>query len=405
MFSSLQASGFRPFLVNRMFASVDMIVRMAVHGWLVLELSDDSAFWVGIYSLFLGLGQFMFSSVAGALADRIQRRTLLLIEGFLSAGISFSLAAITYYELATLEFAIGIAFLIGCLRAVNFTATNRFIYDIVGSQQLVNGAALWRAASTPMMILGSITVGFLLEGLGIWAAYAFMGVCLIVALPFLVFVNVRGTTVGSSTGLIRQTIEGLKYAANSPSLKTLFTVSMVMECFGFAYIMMIPVMAKVVLDVGGTGLGWIQAGVGAGAFLANVVMASKGDTQNKPRVVYLNAIGGGIALIAFALSRSLPVSVMMAMAVMAFLNASDLSLGALMQLVAPPSLRGRAVSLHSLAISFTAFGGFVMGAAGSIVGVPLVIALGGGSIVINSLFRKSAIMRVEEFRPGITPEK
>jgi hypothetical protein len=134
-------------------------------------------------------------------------------------------------------------------------------------------------------------------------------------------------------------------------------------------------------------------------------MASKGDTQNKPRVVYLNAIGGGIALIAFALSRSLPVSVMMAMAVMAFLNASDLSLGALMQLVAPPSLRGRAVSLHSLAISFTAFGGFVMGAAGSIVGVPLVIALGGGSIVINSLFRKSAIMRVEEFRPGITPEK
>jgi len=95
---------------------------------------------------------------------------------------------------------------------------------------------------------------------------------------------------------------------------------------------------------------------------------------------------------------------MMAMTVMTFLNASDLSLGALMQLVAPPNLRGRAVSLHSLAISFTAFGGFVMGAVGSIVGVPLVIALGGGGIVINSLFRRSAIMRVEEFRPSSSAE-
>ena len=81
---------------------------------------------------------------------------------------------------------------------------------------------------------------------------------------------------------------------------------------------------------------------------------------------------------------------------MAFLNAYDLTLGALLQLVAPPHLRGRAVSLHSLAISFTGLGGFVMGAVGSIVGVPIVLAAGGTGILANSILRRSSLMKIRE---------
>ena len=82
---------------------------------------------------------------------------------------------------------------------------------------------------------------------------------------------------------------------------------------------------------------------------------------------------------------------------MAFLNAYDLTLGVLIQLVAPPNMRGRAVSLHSLAISFTAVGGFVMGGIGSIVGVPVMIAAGGIGIIINAMFRRRAILTVHEY--------
>ena len=69
----------------------------------------------------------------------------------------------------------------------------------------------------------------------------------------------------------------------------------------------------------------------------------------------------------------------------------------LIQLVAPPNMRGRAVSLHSLAISFTAVGGFVMGGVGSIVGVPLMVAAGGTGIVVNALLRRKAIMGIREY--------
>ena len=70
MLASFKAPGYKLFYVNSTFAAVDMNVRMAVHGWLVLELSDDSAFWTGIYALVLGIGQFLFSSLAGSLVGR-----------------------------------------------------------------------------------------------------------------------------------------------------------------------------------------------------------------------------------------------------------------------------------------------------------------------------------------------
>ena len=72
------------------------------------------------------------------------------------------------------------------------------------------------------------------------------------------------------------------------------------------------------------------------------------------------------------------------------------TLGALMQLVSPSNMRGRAVSLHSLAISFTAFGGFVMGVGAGLIGVPIVLAISGGGIFANALGRRRALMRIKE---------
>ena len=116
-----------------------------------------------------------------------------------------------------------------------------------------------------------------------------------------------------------------------------------MESLGFAFLIMIPVMAKNELHAGAAGMGFIQAGAGMGMFLAPLVMAIRGDAGNKPRTIFLNALAAGVALVGFALSRSLLLSVLLAMVTMALLNAYDLTLGALMQLVAPPHLRGRAV--------------------------------------------------------------
>ena len=397
MLASFKAPGYKLFYINSTFAAVDMNVRMAVHGWLVLELSNDSAFWTGIYALVLGSGQFLFSSLSGTLADRFQRKNLLLVEGLISTTMAALMAIATYFEVIDLWMAIALAFIIGCLRATRFTGINRFIYDIVGPGKLVNGVSLWRVSNTPMMIGGALLAGALIEWSGIWAAYALIAGSLAFSLPFLALIHVKGSVESSSGHLLRQTLEGLQYAAANPALRVLFTVSIVMETLGFAFLVMVPIMAKNVLEVDAVGMGLLQAGVGTGLFVATIIMAAKGDSKNKPRIVFWNALGAGIALTAFALSRSLPLSNALAAAVMAFLNAYDLTLGVLIQLVAPANMRGRAVSLHSLAISFTAVGGAVMGVVGEKVGVPLMVASGGIGIVVNTLLRRGAIMGIHEY--------
>lgn len=397
MFHSFRQPGFKPFYVHSAFAAVDMNVRMAVHGWMVLELSNDSEFWVGIYALVLGAGQLLFSSFSGALADRFQRRDILLIEGILGTSLAALVAVTVYLDAMELWMAIGLAFFVGCLRATRFTATNRFVYDLVGAERLVNGVSLWRIANTPVMIAGSILAGAFIDWWGIWSAYALIAGSLAFSLPFLLLIGVKGSIEETGGQLIRQTMDGLKYASSNASLRTLFTVSVIMEFLGFSFLVMVPVMAKNVLEVGGLGLGLLNAGVGGGMFVATVVMAAVGDSPNKPRIVVLNAIAAGVAIFAFALSRDLWLSVILAGLVMGLLNAYDLTLGVLIQLVAPPNMRGRAVSLHSLAISFTAVGGFVAGGLGSIVGVPTMLAAAGVGIVVNTALRRRAIMRIREF--------
>ena len=399
MFASLKAPGFRFFFANSAFSAVDMNVRIAVHGWLVLELSGDSPFWVGIFAFVLGAGQLLFSSIAGAIVDRFQRRNVLVVEGIISTVVAAGLALATYYDVAELWWAIAIAFLTGCQRAVRFTASNRMVYDLVGPHRLVNGVSLWRVSASPMMIFGSLLVGVVIDWVGVWGAFAFMSASLAVGLPFLLLIHVQGSVDSSPTSLFRQTLEGAQLAVRDPSLRTLFSVSVVMETLGFSFLVMIPVMAKNVLETGGTGLGFLQAGVGVGMLGATLLMAAYGDSVPKAKIIVVCATGAGIVLVGFALSRSLLLSVALAAAVMAFLNAYDLALGAMMQLVSPPHLRGRAVSLHSLAISFTALGGFVIGTVGAIVGVPLVMAVSGGGIIANAALRRRAVLGLQE-RPA-----
>lgn len=394
--ASFSTPGFRYFYAHTTFASVDMSVRLALHGWLILDLSNNSEFWVGVYALVLGLGQFLFSMPAGAMLDRFQRKTVLLIEGITSAALIWGLAIGTFFEVTNLWLAISASFVMGCLQAVRFTGNNRLIYDLVGPEHLLNGMSLWRISATPMMILGAIFAGTLIDWYGIWASYVFMGVSLVTAIPFLALVRVRGEVTHSDISFLQQTIEGVIYMVKTQSLRTLFTVSLVMESLGFSFLIMVPIVAKNVLVVGGLGMGLIQGGIGIGSLVSMIVMAARGNFSNKPRIIFINAFCAGIALLGFSLSRSLPLTIFFAGAAMGFLMAYDLTLAALMQLLAPPNLRGRATSVHSLAISFTALGGFLMGVASSIVGVSTVLATASAGILVNSVTRRPALMRIEE---------
>jgi len=280
---------------------------------------------------------------------------------------------------------------------MDMTVTAALIFDVAGRERILNAISLRRMTTAPMMIGGSLLVGWLIASVGIWAAYAFVSAALFIG-PWLLL-RLPPTTKASAShreSFFTSASEGIRFAARDWQIRTLLLVAVGMETFGFSYLTMVPVMAKNVLDVGPIGLGQLAAASGVGAGLAVLGVASLGDFRNKPRLLFGTALGAGVFLFAFSISRSLPLSMLFGLLTTGFLTAYDITIGSLLQLVSPSHVRGRIVSLHNLVIAFASFGGFAAGAIGSLIGVPVMLAIGSAAIVSNLLRHRPRLLQIRE---------
>lgn len=393
---SFRLPAFRLLFYNGVLASVSMNVTGLVHSWLVLSLSDDSPFWVGVSVAMHGVGQVAFAVLGGVVVDRYDRRLVLFCEQLSAAAVAGVLAVTSYLGWANLPLAIGLSFVMGANGTLERTASNAILYDVAGQERLLNALSLRRVAVLPGMIGGSLVAGWVLATVGTWSGYALICGALILAPWVLLRLPAPARPGHERAGVLHQALEGVRYGAKDWQVRTLLLVALGMESFGFSYMTMIPVMAKNVLDVGPVGLGFISAATGVGSTVAVLAVAALGDLRHKPRLILGTAAAAGVFLVGFSFSRSLPLAMLFAMLTTACLMAYDITIGALLQLVAPPAMRGRIVSLHSLAIAFMSLGGFLTGALGSVIGVNVMMMFGGGAILTNLLAQRGRLMRIRE---------
>jgi MFS family permease len=400
-FDALRIPAFRLVFADGLLSSIGMPASNLVHGWLVLSLSGDSPLWVGVSVALNGVGRMVFAIIAGVISDQLDRRLIVLGAQLASALIAGVLALACFFEVATLPLALVTSLLMGGALTMDMTVTNTLIYDVAGRERLLNAMSLRRIAIVPMMIAGSLVMGLLLAEVGTWSAYALVSGLLLVAPWVLLRLPPTPRASAPKTSFLVLAGEGMRYGARDWQIRTLLLVSVGMEAFGFSYQTMVPVMAKDVLDVGAFGLGLISAASGVGAGLAILSVAALGNVGNKPRLIFWCALGAGLSLLAFSLSRQLSLSMLCALLTTGLLMAYDLALSSLLQIVSPPPMRGRIVSLYGLAIGFMAFGGFALGAIGSVIGVPTMLGLSSAAILGNLLLHRRRLLKIKEQLPEV----
>ena len=393
---------FRLLFANGLLSSAGMNVTAAVHSWLILSLSNNSALWVGVSVALNGIGQLVFSVVGGVLVDRFNRRDVLMVAELVGAATAVLLAVVVSTGAIWLPLALGLSFVFGAAIAVDRTASTVLIGDVAGSERLLNAMALRRVAIVPMMVAGALVVGVLIKFAGIWAGYVFIAGALGGAPLFLFWFPTPTPAISerTTTGFLTLAKKGIRFAARDSQVRTLLLLAVVMEAFGFSYMTMLPVMAKNVLQVDAFGLGMLQAAAGIGSGLAVLTVAFLGNVRHKPRLIFFMALVAGLFLIAFSRSTTLLLSMALAMLTSGSLMAYDLALATMLQLVSPRHMRGRVISLYSLAIAFMSLGGFATGAIGSVVGVPLMMTIGGSTIVGKLLWRRPKLLRIREMGSG-----
>lgn len=380
-YAALRVPDFRRFLFGHFLSSLGTQMQTVAVGWYLYDRTD-SAFALGAVGLAQVLPIILLTLPAGHLADRFDRKNLLRVSLALSAASSLGLAAVSHVNgsIALLYF-----FLVlnGIARASTAPARDALAPQLLNVELLGNGAT-WRSGFFQLSaVLGPAAGGFII---GTWqsATTAFI----ITAVTLVTFALLIGGVkprrfVPADPGPIWATLAGgVTFIWRTRILIATISLDLFAVLLGGAT-MLLPVFAKDILHVGPRELGWMMAAPSLGAVLVAIPLA-RYPMQRVGWSMLWAVSGFGIATIAFGLSRSFLLSLVLLVLIGAFDMVSVVIRSTLVQVLTPDELRGRVAAVNALFIGTSnELGGFESGAAASLFG-PVAAVVGGGigSIIV-----------------------
>ena len=343
--------------------------------WLVWELTR-SPLAIGIVAFFDSMPRLLVGALGGAIADRFDRRRVLMITQTLAMiqAIIFWLAVwcqvIAFWHIAVLSFFLGV------VNTINQTARQSLVNSLVPREDLLNAIGLQSSVFNFSKILGPTTGGIIIAYIGIADCF------LVNALSFLaLIVNLQMMELPPwERKKDRQSIgadirEGFLYVRGSRRILHIISISYVMAMFGAPYNRFLPIFATNILHVGPTGFGVLMSAPGFGATLAALTLASVKKMRVGIRWICVAVLGFALSLALFAFSHFFVLSLLF-LAGVGFCQIAERALSnTAIQLETPPNLLGRVLSLFFMDRGLWSLGSVFMGFSASAIGVSWTFAI------------------------------
>ena len=350
-------------------------MEMIVLGWLVLGITN-SPFLVGLLGSFRMAAMPILGLPAGILADRANRKTILVITEGATAVLSivlFVLVAIDkiqFWHIGALSLAMGMSWV------TSFPSRSSIIQDLVGSRRLTTAMSLDMAAMNASRMIAPILGGLLLGFVGTKAATLAMAVLYSIGFLMVIRVHAPARTITIVKEPIPQLLsEGLRHVLKSRVLLATILITIVANMFLFPYMLMLPVFARDVLGVGPFLMGMMAAIDGLGALVGSVILASRSTIRGPGRIFAYGTTGATVAVLMFALSPLFGLSLVILFVVGLFFSTFATMQPTLMLLGSPPKMRGRAMGVMMIAIGAAPIGFALIGASAEAWGAPTAVAV------------------------------
>ena len=382
-----------------LFDEAGLMVYFTVHGWLVLMLTD-SPFWVGAAAGMQGVAFMLFSLMAGVLADRVDRKTVVSLSMAAQAGLAFAAAILVFTDRIELWHLLVIAFLRGSAGAVKLPSKMAFVLDVVDRKDLLTATAANFVGGGITGIIIPALAGVVVQSSDIAWAYIIMGVAWSLGpMTLLVLRDVRIVKELHNSPL-QDFKQGMRYVFTTPTVRTLILIGLSVGIFGWVVEVMLPVMVRDVLHAGPAGVGYMFSAASFGVLLSTLVISSRKEIKNKGMLLVAGYIGFGVFLILFAMSPWLLLSLVL-MGLVGFSGAAaETSMDTLLQTTVPDAMRGRVLSFRVFSIGASLFSGFYTGGVALFLGAPLAIAIGGGVLVLHGIrLMRGLSIRFQEHLP------
>ncbi len=349
-FASLRYRDYRFLWFAQLGRAAAMWMEQIARPVLILELTD-SALMLGLVVAARMIPQLLFGLPAGVIADRFDRKRILMLAQGATLSFHFVTAALVLAGVVEAWHVFVLAFTTGTSMVFNQTARQSLLPQVVPKEDLLNAVSLNMAALNIMRVAGPLLTAVILLNANVGPVYVLSGSLGLVALVCLSLVHVRHerSAEREKSSWFEDLREGLAYVRREPAVLAVLGGPLIIFVFGMPYLSVsVPLFAKEVLDLGNSGVGLLMATAGGGALVGSLILASQ--TGLKRRGPLLLAFMGvfSIALILFSRSTFLPLSLVILM-VASSMSTSFMALtnSQLLEL-SPSDMHGRVMSLMSI---------------------------------------------------------
>lgn len=391
-FRSLSIRSFRLFFVGQSISQIGNWLTLIAQTLLVLELTDS-----GVALGWLAAAQFgpvlLFGAFAGLVADRSDKRRLLIgIQAFAMLQ-SFALAALAFQDHPPVWAIYVIAVFGGMATAFDNPARRSFVVEMVPEDHVTNAVSLNSALMTGSRIIGPALGGFLVVTVGFGWAFLVDGISYVAVIAGLRMIDPGSIRPAPVTPRGRgQVRAGFAYAWSVAELRVPLLMMAVIGTLAFNFQTVLPLFA--VRDLGGRDLTFslLMSVVSVGSLLGALRSARRRDVS--VRTVSLSAIGFGASMLALAAAPSQPVAfaigALMGFTSISFMTAST----AIVQLRAEPTMRGRVLALQAMVfLGSTPIGGPIVGAVSERAGARYGLAIGGAATLAAAAYGMAVVRR------------
>lgn len=390
---------FRLYWSGALVSNVGTWMQTVAQAWLVYKLTGSAAL-LGTVGFVQAAPAIFLSLVGGVLADRLERRTLMLGTQTVAMWLAFLLSALTFMRVVRIEHVIVIAFLAGTVNALNAPVRQGIISDLVPKDDLQNAVAVNSAQFQASRLMGPAFSGLILAAFGPAWCFFINGVSFLAVIFSLLKLELPERSTKRPRGsLLAQATEGIAYVAKDPLLGTLVLIAAIPAMFGMPYITLMPVFAERILHVGPQGLGLLMSATGLGSLLGALLVASLTTFKARGRLQLTAAIVFGGMLALFGLSQWMALSLLLlVVAGTASMTYNSLNQTQI-QTLAPDHMRGRILSVLTLTtFGMMPLGNLIGGIVAQRFSAPAVLVGGGAICAAFALFlvmSRSKVLQLE----------
>lgn len=303
-FPAFASKNYRIFFGGQLISLVGTWLQMVAESWLVTVMTN-SAFWIGMVAAASSLPVLLFSLFGGVIVDRYDKKKILYFTQGASLVLAFILGVLTITGIINIYEVIVLAFLLGCVTALDLPARQAFVAEMVGKDKMSSAIALNAGMFNGARVIGPSIAGFLIALVGTGGAFIINALSFIPVLISIHFIKpiIKGPQTHPHP--ITAMKQGIVYAAKHPVLRDFLMIAGFVSIFGWSYTIIMPLIVKNIYHQDAGGLGYFFAASGFGAFLASFFVSAMAKRVSQIKLILFGGTLFAVSLLFFALTPPL----------------------------------------------------------------------------------------------------